>query len=180
MNKEAILIETKQTFTAFASLCNRFDETKFFERHGEKWSAAENLQHLITSTATSTLAFSLPLFVVRIAGGTPNRPSRTYEELVARYQQKLAEGGRATGRFIPKSIQKNITKQQMVESWEKTTEKYLKILAEKRNDAALDKYLVRHPLLGRITLRELCYFTIYHTIHHQNIIEARINSNTVL
>ena len=25
-----------------------------------------------------------------------------------------------------------------------------------------DQYLAPHPLMGRITLRELCYFTIYH------------------
>lgn len=46
---------------------------------------------------------------------------------------------------------------------------------EQWEDAALDQYLAPHPLLGKITLRELGYFTIYHTEHHLAIIKERLN-----
>jgi len=40
-------------------------------------------------------------------------------------------------------------------------------------DEKLDNYLAPHPLLGKLTLRELIYFTIYHTEHHLAIIKNR-------
>ena len=38
---------------------------------------------------------------------------------------------------------------------------------------SLDKYQLPHPLLGKITVREMLYFTIYHTQHHRKILEER-------
>ena len=41
-------------------------------------------------------------------------------------------------------------------------------------DTQLDQYIVPHPLLGKITLREMGYFTIYHVQHHDAIIRERL------
>ena len=41
----------------------------------------------------------------------------------------------------------------------------------KWKDPQLDQYIAPHPLLGKITLRELGYFTIYHTYHHLETIQ---------
>ena len=43
-----------------------------------------------------------------------------------------------------------------------------------QHEEDLDRYLAPHPLLGKITLRELAYFTIYHTHHHLQIIKDRM------
>ena len=50
------------------------------------------------------------------------------------------------------------------------------IIYKKWKDAQLDQYIAPHPLLGKITVRELCYFTIYHTQHHLNIIKERLTT----
>lgn len=31
----------------------------------------------------------------------------------------------------------------------------------------LDQYVLPHPLLGKLTLREMMFFTIYHVQHHE-------------
>ncbi len=178
MNKEQILTASKNTFDSLTVFCSNVNEEFFFEKRTEKWSAAENLQHLVLSTNVSTFAFSLPLFIVKWMAGTANRPSRSYEELVAKYKQKLADGGRASGPFIPKPIPVGANKEIVIKRWIKATKKYISKLAANRTEEELDKYLVRHPLLGRITLRELCYFTIYHTQHHQQIIKAITPANS--
>ena len=172
MTKDEIIIAADKSFSAFTLCCNSIAETDFFNKPTSKWSVAENVQHLIVSTNTTTLAFSLPKFLVRLVGGTPNRQSKTYEELVAKYTAKLAAGGAATGRFVPKPIAIKYGKEKLMQHWIKATTKHLAALT-KNNDANLDLYLVKHPLLGRITLRELCYFTIYHTQHHLTIISTR-------
>ena len=45
-----------------------------------------------------------------------------------------------------------------------------KIEITRHKNPVMDNFLIKHPLLGKITLRELCYFTIYHTQHHIKII----------
>jgi hypothetical protein len=173
MNKQAIIAAAEKSFSAFTRYCNSIPGNAFFEKPGDKWSVAENVQHLIISTNMSTLAFSLPRFIVRWISGRPNRGSKTYDQLAGKYEQKLAAGGAATGRYIPKPITITATKERLLLNWEKATGKHLTALKNNRSEKDLDNYLVKHPLLGKITLRELCYFTIYHTEHHLNIISSR-------
>jgi len=44
------------------------------------------------------------------------------------------------------------------------------LLAALRNwqDENLDEYLLPHPLLGKLTIREMLFFTLYHDQHHVN------------
>ncbi len=177
MTKQAIITATEKSFSSFNHYCNSIAGTEFFAKPGPKWSVAENVQHLITSTNMSTLAFSLPKFIVRWVSGRPDRGSRTYDQLVEKYKRKLAEGGAASGRFIPKPIPIAITKEKLMHNWDKATGRHLKALKNNRTERDLDTYLVKHPLLGKITLRELCYFTIYHTQHHLKIISSSAVTN---
>jgi hypothetical protein len=173
MIKQEIITAAREAFTQFAKTCRDTDETFFFERPEGKWSVAENLQHLIISTNTTTLAYSLPKFLVRWIGGKSNRASRSFEELRDRYHKKLQEGAKASGRFIPKPIEIKYGRQKLLTKWDSATTNFISALQNKRTEADLDHYLAKHPLLGPITLRELCYFTIFHTQHHQDSIIKR-------
>ena len=166
MNKEEIIESVQATFTALSNYCESVNEKDFFNKLDNKWSVAENLQHLILSTNMSTLGYSLPIFLVRIIGGTPNRVSRSFDELLAKYTTKLAAGATASGRFIPKPIAINVGKEKLLNNWQSATRKFIVALQRNRTETDLDNYIVKHPLLGKITLRELCYFTIFHTTHH--------------
>ncbi|HMI77970.1 MAG TPA: DinB family protein [Ferruginibacter sp.] len=174
MIKNEIISATADVFQRFSQTCSSMDETVLFQRPANKWSVAENIQHLVISTNTTTLAYSLPKFLVKWIGGTPNRNSRAYEEVKEKYYKKLSEGGQASGRFIPRPIEIKYGRQKLLDNWERATVKYINALAAKRSEKDLDSYLVKHPLLGRITLRELCYFTIFHTEHHLNSIHKNL------
>ncbi len=171
MTKTEIITASENIFNQFTEACKNMDEPLLFERPSNKWSVAENMQHLIISTNTTTLAYALPKFLVKWMAGTPNRASRTFEDVKNKYYQKLSEGGRASGRFIPKPIEVKYGKQKLLNNWNTATIKFIKALHKNRSENDLDNYLVKHPLLGRITLRELCYFTIFHTEHHLQSIQ---------
>ncbi len=171
MTKTEIITAAESIFAGFSESCNSIDELAFFTRCNEKWTVAENVQHLIISTNTSSLAWYLPKFMVRWIGGTPNRNSRTYDELKDKYYKKLSDGGRASGRFVPKPIEIKYGKQKLMDNWNNAAGKFTRSLAKNRTEKDLDAYLVKHPLLGRITLRELGYFTIFHTEHHLQSIQ---------
>jgi hypothetical protein len=172
MHKEEIITASKKIFNEFSDTCLQIPDNKFFFLPTEKWSISQNVDHLTRAVKTTKLAYSLPKILIRTFFGKANRPSRTYEELVGKYKLKLEQGGKASGRYLPKtSVSKKLT---LIQKWQRANETYLEAVELKWNDAQLDHYIAPHPLLGKLTLRELCYFTIYHTRHHLNIIKARL------
>lgn len=58
-----------------------------------KWSPAQQLDHILCSVGPVHLALDLPKWLLRMAFGKPNRSTRSYEEVVRRYEDKLAAGG---------------------------------------------------------------------------------------
>ncbi len=158
---------------AFNSYCSSLDDKQFFYQPPGKWSAAQQVKHLIKATDTCRLAFTLPKFIVRWVGGRPNRPSGTYDELVAKYDLKLQQGGQASKRYIPKPIPPVYGKERLLHQFSEAMDKLALSVQKKWKEPQPDQYLAPHPLLGKITLRELCYFTIHHTHHHLQSIRMR-------
>lgn len=181
MTKSEIITAAENIFKQFSETCNGIDENIFYERYEGKWSVAENIKHLILSINTTTLAYKLPKIIVRWIGGTPNRNSRSYNELLDKYNKKLEEGGKASRQYVPysyvpRSSAKKYGKKILLNRWNKFTSKFITALINNRTEGDLDSYLVKHPLLGRITLRELCYFTIFHTEHHLHSLQKITNT----
>lgn len=165
--KSSIIEQTARAFDELTNYVMEIKERKFFLFPGNnKWSVAENILHLIKSTQTTSLACRLPKFIIQWVAGKPNRPSRNYDELLARYQMKLQQGGLASVRYEPKLLSKKNSKEKIICQWESVTGRYLKALNKNWNEQTLDSYIVPHPLLGKITIRELAYFTHFHTLHH--------------
>ncbi len=167
LTKEKIIEELQKEFEKVLTTVQPIADSAFFKRSDSKWSIAENLEHLILSVKPLNLAFRLPKFGL-LFFGKPNRPIRTYEELVRRYENKLESGGRATSAFVPKI--KRVDKQSLILSFEKENKKLVHSLG-KWSESDLDGYLLPHPLLGKLYVREMLYFTIYHTQHHLHAIE---------
>jgi hypothetical protein len=168
---EKIISKSEQAFKDFSETCEQVPPEFFFKQPDGKWSIAQHVQHVIISTKTSTAAFALPKFIVRLVGGRARRASLDYDALVKIYIGKLAQGGKASGRYIPKKINTGTSKEKLIHNWEQATATYLHALKANLKKDQLDLYQVPHPLLGKITLRELGYFTIYHTTHHQQAIK---------
>jgi hypothetical protein len=171
VEKTEILSRLQTAKENFAHTCSKIDAGVFFEQPAEKWSIAQHVQHLVISARSTRLAYRLPRFVLSWISGKPNRHSRSYDELVARYQTKLKNGGKAGGRFIPEPISSNYGHSKLIEQFKTTMQQLYTSIDRNWKDDQLDHYLAPHPLLGRITLRELGYFTIYHTWHHLAIIK---------
>ena len=146
----------------------KLDEAAFERAPEGKWNAGQQLDHLLRSIQPLNLAYNLPTFVLKMMFGTANRPSKTYQALVEKYESRLAKGGGATGRFIPKSIPFS-EKQKLIEHYEKQKRKLVKKI-NAYNEIALDHYILPHPLLGKLTLREMLFFTIHHNVHHLKLI----------
>lgn len=172
--KKEILSQLEQKRNEFSNFCIGINDEIFFRQPVDKWSIAQNVIHLITSANMTRLAYRLPKFIIRIYTGKPNRQSRSYDELVTKYKLKLQQGGRASGRFVAKQVAADLGKDKLLASFNNAMDKLNITIDKKWEDPALDQYLAPHPLLGKLTLRELGFFTIYHTEHHLNIVNERL------
>lgn len=173
MNKSEILHELSEGFSLFEKTNRATKNDTFFLRKDNKWSVAENTKHLILSVNPLNRAFSLPNFTLLFFGKL-NRPTKNYDEISAIYYQKLAEGAVATPQFIPEEMNVEGNKEDLIQEFKMTNDKFLKKLDSFEEDD-LDKYLIPHPVLGKLTIREMLYFTICHTLHHHKAIISQAN-----
>ena len=98
----SIIEGLQQEFQEVISISRQQDDSLFLQALAPgKWSVAQHLDHLIKSTAPLNQALRMPKFTLRTMFGKCNRPERIFDEVIQRYQQKLAEGGQATGRYLP-------------------------------------------------------------------------------
>lgn len=165
MDKSALTAQLAEQYQAFLAHLDRLDETTWVLQPNGKWSAGQQLDHIVRAVKPVNLAFGLPKWVPRLLFGRANRPSRTYEGLVEKYKSKLSAGAKASKMFVPPPAQWEDKTAQMA-TLEKTVAKLCKRL-QRYSEAELDNLLLPHPILGKLTLREMLYFTIYHVQHHK-------------
>lgn len=164
LHKKEILEQSKEIFHSITGICREMEDHAFFYCVEHQWSVAEHLEHLTRCIKVSSRAFYFPKFLLLWTAGRPTRISSTYQGLVKRYEKKLVQFPGTTRAFKPKVS--GYTRVELVDRWEKQYRLYLSGLKHKRTNYNLDDYLVKHPKLGRITLRELCYFNMHHSNHH--------------
>jgi uncharacterized damage-inducible protein DinB len=82
--------------------------------------------------------------------------------LVAFYQEKLKDVPPTTG-FEPERRGKSWD--EIRAKWQSMGQLYAKNV-ERWSEKELDKRQLPHPLMGKLTLREMLFFTHYHTLHH--------------
>jgi hypothetical protein len=174
MTKPQIIQLLQEKHQAFIAHIQTLNEEEFLYAPAAKWTAAQQLDHIHKSVKPLTQAMGYPKFVPRVLFGKANRPSKTYEELINRYNEKLSLGGRASGRFVPPTIaasQKDGLIKLILTSVNKLCNRI-----EKFSETELDNLILPHPLLGKITIREMLYFTAYHVAHHKAIIKRALET----
>jgi hypothetical protein len=129
---------------------------------------------LVRSVSPVNMAMGLPKFILTWKFGVSNRPSKSYEGLTEKYARKLLEGGKASGRFVPSPVTTDQKKKLLLQLH--SLVKKLSAKTETHSEEALDKYVLPHPLLGKLTLREMLYFTAYHVQHHRELVQKGLDT----
>jgi len=172
MTKQELKSKLNENHLQFTEYLSLLPESDFMYSPANKWTAGQQLQHIILSVKPVTQAFSLPRFVIKMMFGKSNRKGRSYDELVAKYKVKLQEGGKAPGRFVPQIVNYH-QREEVIKTLNSLIGKMNKQI-DKISDSHLDELILPHPLLGKLTLREMIYFTIYHVEHHLEITKRNL------
>jgi hypothetical protein len=168
MNKPELskrLIQEHQSFIDFISSLSNEDLMRSYD---DKWNPAQQLEHVYLCLRPVKLALSLPNIIPAILFGKSKKGSRTYESLVEAYQLKLKNGGKSPSMYKQKMSVRNVGKLKIA-VMHLVNNISNKLSHFKEND--LDGFLLPHPLLGKLTARELIFFALYHVGHHQKQIE---------
>src|SRR5688500_7958134 len=143
-------------------------EEQFFTRLAETWSASDNVDHLIKAIKPIIKALKLPKVALQTLFGKPVNQSRTYEEICTIYSDEIAKGAKAGGSFLPLQEEPDNAEEKKAELLERLSLEMDKLISaiEKWQEMELDEVQLPHPIIGKITVREMLFFTIHHNLRH--------------
>jgi hypothetical protein len=156
-----------------ASFFGSLPDDELLGREGEAWSPAEHLVHLNLSVGAVCRGMAIHPWLLRLSFGASRRPSRGYAEMRELYRERLAAGGRATGRYVPRRDEAP-DREGILSRWERVNAR-LRGTVETWSERDLDRVLLPHPLLGKLTAREMLFFTAYHALHHVEAARRRLS-----
>jgi hypothetical protein len=173
MNRTEITTILQQNHTLFIDFIASLEEDALQKAIPGKWNAAEQMEHVYLCLRPIVLAFRLPKFMPKLLFGKANRESKTYEALVPGYQNKLQQGGKAPAVYVPKTPATLRATQKRIEQVKGLVTTLINKI-DKYSESELDQMILPHPLLGKLTLREMGYFAAYHVAHHHKQAEANL------
>ncbi len=168
-SKEEIKQALAESYAAIKACFKDLPEGALQFKSGDKWTPAENLSHLIASSYPLSSVLNKSKFVFRVFG-TSKSGSRSYSTLYETYKEAIKQPVPVAGTpFAPNEDDVNdITK--MLSNWDTIIEKF-QTRIDKWSESDLDKYRASHPLLGKLTIRELLFFTNFHNYIHLDTIQ---------
>ncbi len=168
---EKLLEEKHQTL--FNWLESHDDENWVSGPEG-KWTTGQQALHLLQSIKPLNAAMSMPKFLLKYKFGKANREVRNFDAIVKRYQERLGEVpegatfGPSRDMKVPKLKEKAyILNRLQVEN------KKLQYKTQKWKDKDLDNYILPHPLMGKMPVREIVMWTAYHVEHHTKQLQEK-------
>ncbi|MFY9309171.1 MAG: DinB family protein [Bacteroidia bacterium] len=171
MTKSEITELLNENYNSFIYYLNGLTIEDYSFSHEYKWSAGQQLAHIVLCVKPIVQVFGMDTQTIKQNFGLSNGISRSYETLLDEYLKKLKEGGKAPERYVPEPLidSKGILIEALTDM--------LKSLCLKINsftEEELDILSIPHPLLGKLTLREMLYNVIYHVEHHHQLTEQNI------
>ncbi len=138
-----------------------------------KWTTGQQALHLLQSIKPLNDALSMPKFILRYKFGKANRDVRDFNTVVDRYQERLkhAQGKTYKGSRnmkIPSEKEKQyILNRLQIEN------KKLQTKTMRWKDKDLDNYILPHPLMGKMPVREIIMWTAHHVNHHTKTLNEK-------
>ncbi len=170
MTKSEIVNLLEKKHQELVDLIDNQPTEKWMHGPENKWTFGQHILHLADSIQLLNKALSYPKFILKYKFGTSNRETRSYDAVVKKYQEKLAANQKRARQFNIKLKIPSLEEKSFLVNKLKTQNKKLQYKTNKWKDEDLDTLLIPHPLMGRITVREIIMWTAQHTEHHIQIL----------
>jgi len=174
MNKAIIIQSLSESAEQFNELISNLNKVEFETNFNNKWSGGQDLVHLIKLLQILNFAYLIPKPLLGIMYGNNKQEQRSFEHLQAMYKKALENGAKSPSIYIPKPVLFE-DKSSLIQKHQHLNKKFIDKI-NKHSDAELDNYRLPHPILGKVSLRELAIFTSFHTIHHFELLKSKLNN----
>ena len=169
--KDEIRAGLEEKYTAFTSFVLHLDKNNYDHSPDGKWTSGQHLEHLILAVKALNQAMKIPKIFFPMIWGRMKREGRDYDMLVKRYQEKLQPVADRPNPF-PGEVFPFEQREERVGTYRREWDK-LQLHLKRLSDRQLDSLVLPHPLLGKLSLREMMCFMIYHNEHHLQILQNR-------
>ena len=172
--KEDLIQEMNIAYQEVESYVKQLHDDSFDYNPSGKWSVSNHLEHLILSSKGIPSGLKMSKLKLLVFGKSKNG-SRSYDELYSAYKGVLSTGIKAPPKFSP-DPDKTYSREELLASWNMIKGKFEERIAL-WSEKDLDSYRMPHPALGKLTVREMLLFTIFHTYHHWRIMKETVGES---
>jgi len=168
MNKqELIKTFSDNHYTAIAYI-QLLPDSHFSFSYNQKWTAGQQLKHILLTLLPFPKILQSKDFIFQ-KFGTLQRTIWDYDTVRNNY---LKTSRQAPSQFLPEEIVP-AQKEQLIMQTEEVLTRIDQLFAL-YNEEELDSLVLPHPLLGKLSIREMFYLMSYHPIHHLNQIKENL------
>ena len=105
MNSKTIIINSlKKSADQFNGLISNLNKVEFETNFNNKWSAGQDLVHLIKVLQILNVGYLIPKPLLAIIYGNNKKEQRSFELLQALYKKALENGAKSPSIYIPKPV----------------------------------------------------------------------------
>ncbi|WP_375240393.1 DinB family protein [Polaribacter sp.] len=139
----------------------------------DKWTTGQHVLHLVNSFQLLNKALNFPRFFLKHKFGLCNRETRDYDTVVKNYQNKLKGNEDKARKFNSKLKKPSLKSRKKILRKLSLSNKKLQNKVRRRSDLNLDRLVIPHPLMGKMTIREIVMWSAYHLEHHTTILSEK-------
>ena len=169
LTRPELLDKFQQQHLAILVYTGQLGEQQYVYSQEGKWTAGQQISHLFLCLQTISGALASKT-MIEGKFGLRTRKKMDYNEVIHTYKAGLQNGGKALERFLPPPV--------TIEEKSLTEDSLRGILAllqlQHYTEDELDTYMLPHPFLGLLTIREFFYLMTFHASHHQEQIEKNL------
>lgn len=154
--------ELTAMFGEVRHLMDDVDDAAADHAMGTTWPIRRQMHHLTKSVGPVVLGLRLPKWALRLLFGTNDGPVRTMDQLITAYDAAMGPSPQSPRAYVPSG---RASLERMNRQWTALETGLMRSL-DTWTDAELDRLRLPHPTIGRMPVREILLFTLYHTRVH--------------
>jgi hypothetical protein len=175
MTKNELTARFGDNHRAFVNYVNSLTDKEFTCSSNGKWTPGQQLGHIWLCLKPIAQALSSRDFILQTFGNI-DRPTWDYDRVIDNYKTALEKGGKAPDRFVPEPVEPGSRNQLSAD-----LAAILQAIQQQLHTYTgeeLDTLALPHPLLGKLTIRELIYLMTYHAAHHHEQTARNLEAST--
>lgn len=174
MQKQELISAFSHNHQTFVHYIDRLRPDQFILKPDNKWTPGQHLNHILLTLQPFPKVLGSKEYIAEKFGKT-DRASWDYDTVISNYLQTTRK---AAEQYVPGETVTFAQKPELMVTIQETMEKTTKLL-NTYTEEELDTLLLPHPLLGKMTLRELFYLMSYHPMHHLKQVKTALGEAVI-